>query len=737
MTKLIFISEGARNFFQIYGPPPEEWFNSLSEEFISLPSFESSIGDVLIATPDETAALENISVSVLVAQESGFLPEIRGGRKPEAFNRILRLAQSTIDQSISIPSLWKPFNSDSLIAIQTSPRATGERARLLFDRKIHGNIAGICYGVIQIEVDFLKNRPQLLPDEEIENRLRTAKKDFLASGIGKSQSDLFDLEVNNKALGLGDSLQTWYESKLTTSQRQFSDFPLTRSGRVRGPAGSGKTIAMVVKLLRQFEADRQLQKSNRYALLTHSEATIELMHSMMRTMVSGSDFTKLTASGSLLYLGTLYSLAFDTLGTELRGVNPLSLDGRHGRELQRELLESVFSTYMAEQWAPRKRGCSNIFIERLERAVIDSTYREPLLLEILNEFACVLEPSGTARSAAKREDYISRSTRERWRLQLATPDERRVILDLNIEFRKQMREMEAISMDQLISDFDRFLDSNAWDITRNVNGFDCIFVDELHLLNRMERMLITSLMKNPEGKPIVVMAEDLKQDIRRVGSGLQTWQQQFSGLTDFDLSEVFRYTPQINSFLMSLDAFSPTLNLEEDWPDYQAHSRLPSGPKPDVRIFKTLREQYDTLFPVASISAKKRKNGRAVAVLTCDYTNFKQYLAAGQHRDLFVPVESREDIAAIPNRGTRFVLSMPEFVAGLQFEEVYLIDVSASVLASGEAVGVLDKRRGLSMVYLGSSRAMKHLHLSALSDAGGLPAFIDHAVSASVCDLMP
>lgn len=144
-------------------------------------------------------------------------------------------------------------------------------------------------------------------------------------------------------------------------------------------------------------------------------------------------------------------------------------------------------------------------------------------------------------------------------------------------------------------------------------------------------------------------------------------------------------------------------------------------------------QAFDDGLSEASLVAKRRKSGRSVAILCCDYKNFKQYLNTGQHRDLFIPVESREDITLIPSLGTKFVLSMPEFVAGPQFKEIYLIDASEAVFSGGESVGVLDKRRGLLLVYLGASRAMSKLHISALSDAGGVPASIQHAVDSAVC----
>jgi hypothetical protein len=735
MNKFVFLSLNAVRFFQIYGPPPEEWLESLDADLLPLPSMRSSAGCLMVWTLEEGQDLASTSFTALLAGGKGLFEELRSARRAEAFKRVLRLAQSTVDQSIAVPALWRPFNADSLISIQSSPRVKGERARVLFDRRKGAQLSGVSYGVLDDDVDLVTRIPTLQPYSEIQALLDQCQEEYSRQVAAPVDDGAFELEASNRSLGLGDSLTSWYESKLTATQRRFVDFPLTRSIRVRGPAGSGKTVALVVKVLRQLQVDRAAKRSARYGLLTHSESTVELIQSMLRTMVSEAELADLTKGGTLLYVGTLYALAFELLGTELRGLQPLSLDGRAGREMQAELLRSVVKEYLRSNWVARKGGCSPKFIELLESCCNQQSAAAPFLFEILNEFACVLEPEGISRSAQRRADYIAKAARETWRLNLITADERRTVLDLHGEFRKQMREVEAISIDQLIADFDRFLDSNAWELTRDAIGFEAAFVDELHLLNRMERMLITSLQKDPLARPIVVMAEDLKQDVRRVGLGLRSWQQQLDGLEDFDLNEVFRYTPQINSVLRAIDDFAPTLNLQEDWPNYEQKSNLAPGPIPDVRVFKNLREQYDGIFPEAALAAKRRKSGRSVAVLCCDYENFKQYLAAGQYRDLFMPVESREDITLIPSRGTKFVLSMPEFVAGLQFEEVYLIDASAAVLSNGESVGVLDKRRGLSLVYLGASRAMSKLHIAALSDAGGIPPFIQHAVDSGVCTL--
>src|SRR5471032_1785626 len=73
--------------------------------------------------------ISQLSVTLLAIQNGGLFSEIPKTKRPDAFNRVLRLVQSTVDRSINIPTFWRPWNAGSLVTVQTSPRASGENAR--------------------------------------------------------------------------------------------------------------------------------------------------------------------------------------------------------------------------------------------------------------------------------------------------------------------------------------------------------------------------------------------------------------------------------------------------------------------------------------------------------------------------------------------------------------------------------------------------------------------------------
>lgn len=75
----------------------------------------------------------------------------------------------------------------------------------------------------------------------------------------------------------------------------------------------------------------------------------------------------------------------------------------------------------------------------------------------------------------------------------------------------------------------------------------------------------------------------------------------------------------------------------------------------------------------------------------------------------------------------RMVLSMPEYVAGLQFDTVILADVNENLVPDGSYKGH-SERRFISELYLGMSRAEYRLMVVAATDGNGLSPYLETAV---------
>jgi hypothetical protein len=111
--------------------------------------------------------------------------------------------------------------------------------------------------------------------------------------------------------------------------------------------------------------------------------------------------------------------------------------------------------------------------------------------------------------------------------------------------------------------------------------------------------------------------------------------------------------------------------------------------------------------------------GRRVAVLCASAEQFDIYVraASGQYEGRHVAITSREPLSELWHVGKHFIQSMPEYVAGLQFETVFLVhvDVAEAPIDAGDGI----RRLFISNIYFVSIRVERTLKISAAATHGG------------------
>lgn len=435
-----------------------------------------------------------------------------------------------------------------------------------------------------------------------------------------------------------------------------------------------------------------------------------------------------------LELRTLYNLANEHLSFHKDNLKPLSLDGREGRQLQYELIKSILVQFFSTKLIRKKY--SDISPDTFQKWQATSIGKEGRFVsDIMNEFASVLDAEGIRQGEEAGEKYAQDSrNRPNWLMPLPLPLDRRFILEIHSRYRKLLGEMEVLSVDQMVADFNSFLDSNRWDRIREQQGFDALFVDELHLFTAIERQILQKLIKrtldenDQPRRPPIFMAYDLKQSPRDVFTQyIETDNNLFSARTGLQgselikLSKIFRYTPEIAEFLADLDASFPAIDIPGDWNAYSGEAQLESGNIPELIVFKDEISLFQKVFDEAIRLAQRLKSGgRRVAVLCPSDEMFDKYVEAanGQFPGRVVCITDREPAPKdLRTAGKKIVFSMPEYVAGLQFEHVFLIHVDAEAAPANAGIGT--RRQFISNVYLGASRTEKTLKIYSCISRGG------------------
>ncbi len=642
-------------------------------------------------------------------------------------SRIIRVAMRQFDRTISLPVAWQPYREGSLLSIYAAPTRRPGGPRLHFEQSPRGDRNGLF--VFSVTTDT-KGFNEL----EINYSVYDCAKDGLLDALVQDDDEqtptvgeygiLLSVPAELDFSSSG-TLEEWYQYKLNEEQLVFVKKDYTAPVRLRGAAGTGKTQAMAVKCLRDVYLDADGENRRRFAFLTHSSA---LAHDVLRRMFHALDPTERWSSLETvdgkpkLWVGTLYELARELLSYEKKGLTPLSSDGMEGREIQAMLIRDAIKDIRSH---PRfvlslRNQCESLL-------VIFEAGNPPddLIQEIENEFACVLDAEKIRKGTDEAARYLT-VTREPWQMELKTRADRELLLELYENYRKALRAEKFLSMDQMISDFERYLVLHEWDQLRDSVGFDAIFVDEYHYFNRVEAMVFHNLFATRarvDGRWPLFMAYDLKQSTsdNALNMGAKRFRNPGVGQSQHvDLEKVYRSTPQIVELLAGLDASFPSLDLEGEFADYVGESNRNSGSVPELWEFGTDIEMIDGILT----DAKRRAHvlaggGRQVAILCMNEARFKIYMTAGRIKDKVVAVVSRDDMRELRYAKSKCILSMPEYMAGLQFDTVYLVNLD-KVDWSVEGMGIGARRRYISRAYLGASRASQKLVFATSNERGGV-----------------
>jgi hypothetical protein len=266
-------------------------------------------------------------------------------------------------------------------------------------------------------------------------------------------------------------------------------------------------------------------------------------------------------------------------------------------------------------------------------------------------------------------------------MSLETTAEKDFILGLYDDYVRELRAANLISADQIINDFVKDLEKASWQYRRRTDGYDLVFVDELHLFNEQERRILHHLSRDPKSYPKMFMALDPRQspEIVYAGVGAGAISREESGrggralseIEQISLTRIHRFGPEVLALLRHINRSWPALDFGDDWqldldqvstdrqardvPVLYSHSRLPDEAVAALQSATTLRSDA----------------GRAAVVLAgSEALDIYEEVATGDHNGRVKILRSRDDVAQLQYTQRAVVLAPAEYVAGLQFDTV-------------------------------------------------------------------
>jgi hypothetical protein len=727
--KPLAFTERALNYLTSHSITPD-WFMFPTPVSDGPPvEVQHTDGAICLFTP---TCVNSDRILVIRRTEDGLFGGVPDTERRSVFDRCARIAMRAFDDAVTLNPRWMPFHEGNRVSIFAYPMGAHREQRLIAEVNPQGSqdVYIFDFGDDPTFRDLGSCRPDYETYLNASEAIRTVISGHKRKGLGKvdGQFELADIEAN--PITKGFTYTEWYPKQLSKDQLRFVDYPLTGPIRLKGAAGTGKTLAMILKALKaKYDADES-DVITKILFLTHSWAMAEYVDRLIERMDINKESPSQIDVFPLLYVANKRD--YSAIGRE-----PLGVDSEEGKKLALREISLVLDEFISGDWIAYKSGCGAEFVRQIE-ATQGSRERRLFCWDLLIEFGCVLAAQGMLTHTADRERYL-RFKRMRWMMPLAGPAEREVVFSLWCGFMRHLKDKKWIASDQIVSDYLNDLSTYYWQAARVNEGYDVIFVDEMHLFNSQERLIFHNLLANSEASPVVIMALDPTQSPREtftmVTEGSDT---PLAGIYErarlpnpkkIDLVDVFRYTPEISA--RSVHEVAPALDLSEDWSMPESTSSNPPGAVPSFKVLPNKTDIYKEAMRLAlELGKEARKRKGRVAILCMDSERLDEYVraASAQHKNEIIVILSRDDTERLRYAVQRFVLSAPEYVAGLQFDTVIIVDANADQVPDGQH-RAYKLRRFLSELYLGLSRAEHRLVILASKDQGGLTKVLDGALA--------
>lgn len=622
-----------------------------------------------------------------------------GSNASEIFARIFRALRATGKFPIRLPISWSEYHFKSLISFFALPR-NAEAIRWIVEvdesqRSLNFHALTSPEKTQNLEQFSIPAVPKLR--DVVDRAVNTGSSSAATKATGFVDRVDFD-SIGSVAISATKTFEEWL-SLLHPKQREVIELPQATSVRIVGPAGSGKTLTLCLRALREVKMAAESGRSIRVLFATHSWAMAERIDDTLVALNSGQPVPAVTTYPLLQILNDIVG------GSMLKGLRLLGDDSTEGRRLQLAYLEEALQSVSQIDLAVL---ATQDLSPLIRTAVAGSASSKTELLENLyEEINGILLADGLIPGdRRKEEEYLSRSRTDELPPFYSRGD-RGLVLLVYKNFLLRLREREYITTDQLVSDATKVLETFAWGVKRESEGYDLILIDELQLFDAQERFALALLASSLDSTGFIT-AEDPSQGLFSTIS--PSWQKDVPTRQErmsIELTAPVRFTPGILSFIYHLYLAFPLnahgLQIEA----VEAHEG-----KPYLIRESTAESAINRTHRVVREVISRMESTSRLAVITLDGSaaNVANAMRTNGIANV-VEIMGLDDVDKLSYSRRSVVVGEWQFLGGTQFSHVIVVAPQGT-----QAKGTFSRIRELTALYVAASRAARWLCLIVAGD---------------------
>lgn len=548
-------------------------------------------------------------------------------------------------------------------------------------------------------------------------------------------------ELKSVPIAMHQAYDSWMRM-VTDSQREFIVRDLQCPARLEGPAGTGKTLCLCLKAVHDLKKAEVEGLELSILLLTHSEATRRSISEVVMSM-GGDHFMDRSNPRNQLKISTLQSLCGDILGRDIQETEFLDRDALEAKNTQLLMIEEAIKSASSEL-----QTYKSLMSPDMIDLVSDS---DPwTLVEMFqHEIAVVIKGR-----SSQEFDIYRRTNSLSSGLPISTDGDKAFCWRVFIAYNGTLKDSGQFDTDDVVISTYLQLSAPIWKRRRTREGFDSILIDETHLFNMNELSIFHSLTKSDLNHPMAFVIDKSQaigdrgwnEDIDFDSLIPESLERQHQHKTE--MKAVFRCAPQVVNLAFTITSSGAQIFTNFHNPLDMAYSVQTFDDEkksalPKYYEYKNDSGIVDAAFSRAdSMSTELGTNRGDVAIIFFSEELFSlARIKAESDRKAITTITTRGDFESVKKaqQERRFILSLPDYVGGLEFSGVVLVGVDKGRVPATPATSTERSRAYLDYVahnrlYVSITRAKFRVDVLGTQERGLSP-FIERARDAGALEI--
>ncbi|MGQ3850522.1 UvrD-helicase domain-containing protein [Pseudomonas capsici] len=461
--------------------------------------------------------------------------------------------------------------------------------------------------------------------------------------------------------------ETW-KKLLTNAQKGFVLSGYFGASRLEGPAGTGKTLCLILKSIQAALSEDFNDK--KVMFITHSSATKLQVIEIIEANISAEQKLYIDKKCPISVF-TLQEWCLEKIGGQIEESELLDKDAESSKSYQQMLVEESWAEFLDKDFSTYSKLISKDLVLALE-----SSDSASVIASLMHEISEIIKGRASQKiEAFKRIDYSSHA------LPIHCDADAECVFSIYVTYQKKLEAVGNFDSDDIVISALNQLDSPIWRRRKNKEGYDFVFIDETHLFNLNELSVIHHILKD-DAITNVTYSIDRSQSIANSSMSKEQLELFFSTESNQELKTVFRSSPDIiklaftilssgSGFFTSLE--NPLDNTESSFTQEDEGRSL----SPQLITFANDDQVVNMAFKEVDLLAEQIKSSKSrICIIPCNEILLSKMvrLVSELNKPCEIILKRGDGVSQRKaERGGKYLISGIDYVGGLEFDGVVIV----------------------------------------------------------------